>query len=96
MGAEMRFTDVGGHRTRSVVAGQGGPVILLHGITGHAETWIRNIVSLSAHHQVDAMDVLGHGLTAKPYISYSIASIGTHVLSYMDAGVAPSAIIIRP
>ena len=94
MGAETRFTDVGGHRTRSVVAGQGALVILLHGITGHAETWIRNIISLSAHHQVHALDMLGHGLTAKPDISYSIASLGEHVLAYMDAIGAPSAIIV--
>lgn len=85
MDAEVRLSDAGGYRTRSIVAGRGTPVILLHGITGHAETWIRNVTALPAGFEVHAIDMLGHGLTEKADIEYSTAALGEHVLAYMTA-----------
>ncbi|MDB5697951.1 MAG: flnE [Alphaproteobacteria bacterium] len=93
LGAEVRFTDAGGHRTRSLVAGTGDPVILLHGITGHAETWTRNLNTLGTHNQLHALDMLGHGFTAKPDIDYDVPTLGRHVLSYMDACGIDQAIV---
>lgn len=93
MGAEIRFTPLA-HRTRSIVVGTGMPIILLHGITGHAETWIRNVTPLAGEGQLHALDMLGHGLTDKPDLDYSIAVLGQHVLNYMDHWNLRSAVLV--
>ncbi len=94
MGAEVRISDAGGYRTRSIVAGRGTPAILMHGITGHAETWIRNIMSFPTDFEVHAIDMLGHGLSEKADIEYSIATLGEHVLAYMTAQGIGSAYLV--
>lgn len=94
LGAEVRITDAAGRTTRSIVIGPGKPVILLHGLTGHAETWIRNLQAIGAEFQAHALDMLGQGLTAKPDIDYSIAALGEHVLAYMEAWNIDAAVLV--
>lgn len=84
-GAEVRFRDAGGHLTRSIETGTGEPVVLLHGISGHAETWVRNVGALAQGLRVHALDMLGHGFIAKPAIDYSVQALGEHVLGFLDA-----------
>ncbi|MCW2636031.1 MAG: flnE [Blastococcus sp.] len=85
LGTEVRFRQAGTYRTRSVEAGQGEPLVLLHGVSGHAETWVRNVAGLSRNFRVHAIDMLGHGFTDKPRIDYSIRALGEHVLDFLDA-----------
>ena len=85
LGAEVRFRDAGGYRTRSIEAGTGEPVVLLHGISGHAESWVRNVVVLGLEHRVHAIDMLGHGFTDKPSIDYTIEALADHVLAFLEA-----------
>jgi len=47
--------------TRVIEAGNGEPLLLLHGTGGHAENYIRNITPLSRHFRAIAMDFLWHG-----------------------------------
>ena len=63
---ELRFVDVDGVRTRVLHAGSGTPLILLHGISGHLETYIPVMEALSAEFDVHAIDMLAHGFTGKP------------------------------
>ena len=59
---------VDGLVTSYLEAGQGDPVVLLHGgeFGVNAELgWERNIAALAAHHRVLALDMLGFGGTAK-------------------------------
>jgi 2-hydroxy-6-oxonona-2,4-dienedioate hydrolase len=51
----------GRYVTRVIEAGQGEPLLLLHGTGGHAENYIRNIAPLSRHFRVLAIDFLWHG-----------------------------------
>jgi len=46
LGAEVRYYDAAGVRTRSIECGAGETVIMLHGIGGHAEAFARNVVRL--------------------------------------------------
>jgi 2-hydroxy-6-oxonona-2,4-dienedioate hydrolase len=94
LGAEVRYRDAGGYLTRSIEAGAGEPVILLHGVSGHAETWVRNVGVLAQDFRVHALDMLGHGFTAKPVIDYSIEVLGRHVLAFLDAIGAPRVHIV--
>src|SRR5258707_8441027 len=47
-------------------SGSGMPLVLLHGFTGSTKTWAQHIPELSAHHQVIAVDLLGHGQSDSP------------------------------
>ncbi|MGK2931682.1 MAG: alpha/beta fold hydrolase [Solirubrobacterales bacterium] len=85
LGTEVRFRTADGRRTRSIESGQGETVVLLHGISGHAETWARNVAHLGQSYRVHALDMLGHGFTDKPSIEYSIQALGEHVLGFLDA-----------
>ena len=80
-----RYYDAGGIRTRCFEKGEGEPVILLHGGGGHAETWVRNLIPLSAKFRVLAIDYLGHGYTDKPKVTYDLDAFSKHLLDFMDA-----------
>jgi 2-hydroxy-6-oxonona-2,4-dienedioate hydrolase len=81
------FIDAGGYRTRYLHAGDvtQPALILLHGITGHAEAYVRNLRSHAEHFSVWAIDLIGHGYSAKPDHPLEIAHYVDHVLKFMDA-----------
>lgn len=86
MGAEVRYYDAAGVRTRAVEAGEGEPLILLHGIGGHAEAYSRNVLPLArGGFHVYAIDMVGHGLTEKPDQAYGTGAFADHLLSFIDA-----------
>lgn len=94
LGAEVRYYQAGGARTRVIQAGEGEPLLLLHGLSGHAEGWARNVMPLAKHFRVYAVDLLGHGLTDKPDVQYSIPTLTAHVLDLMETLGHPRASII--
>src|SRR3954451_3773974 len=78
---------VHGHRRAFVLAGDGPPLLLLHGIGNSAQTWAGVIEKLSAAHTVLAPDLLGHGSSDKPRGDYSIAGYANgmrDLLSVLD------------
>jgi 2-hydroxy-6-oxonona-2,4-dienedioate hydrolase len=82
----LSTVDAGGVATRSLRAGDGAEtVIFLHGTSGHLEAFIRNIRPHAATYSVHAIDMLGHGYTAKPDFPYEIPKYRDHLLAYMDA-----------
>jgi 2-hydroxy-6-oxonona-2,4-dienedioate hydrolase len=62
------FLGAGPYRTRYLHTGDDSkPVLLmLHGITGHAEAYVRNLAAHAQHFSVWAIDFIGHGYSAKP------------------------------
>jgi pimeloyl-ACP methyl ester carboxylesterase len=65
MGAQVRYGGTR-YRTRVIEAGEGPPLVLIHGVGGHAEAWSRNVLRLARHFRVMAIDLLWHGYSAKP------------------------------
>ena len=68
MALQRETIDVDGLVTGYLEAGQGDPVVLLHGgeFGATAELgWEHNIAALAAHHRVLALDMLGFGRSAK-------------------------------
>ncbi len=85
-GVEFTLTrvDAGGLSTRTLLAGTGEPVIMLHGTSGHLEAFVRNIAVLSEHVACHAIDMMGHGYTDGPDHPYRIPGYVRHVLDYLD------------
>jgi pimeloyl-ACP methyl ester carboxylesterase len=54
------------YKTRIIEHGTGRPLLLLHGIGGHAEAYSRNIRRLGQQRRVIAIDLLWHGMSGKP------------------------------
>lgn len=81
------FLDAGGYRTRYLHAGDASKpaLILLHGITGHAEAYVRNLQAHAEHFNVWAIDFIGHGYSAKPEHPLEISHYIAQVLGLLDA-----------
>jgi 2-hydroxy-6-oxonona-2,4-dienedioate hydrolase len=81
------YLDAAGYRTRYLHAGDRSkpPLILLHGVTGHAEAYSRNLRSHGEHFDVWAIDLIGHGYSAKPDHPLEIPHYIEHVLGVLDA-----------
>src|SRR5713226_1540231 len=85
LGATVSYYDAQGMRTRCIEAGDGDPLIMLHGSGGHAEAYSRNVVPLGEQFHVYAIDCAGHGYTDKHPTLSGTAGIADHVLRFMDA-----------
>lgn len=85
------FVDVDGARTRYYSAGEGNPVVLVHGghfgLRSSAEDWELNFDRLAEHHRVVALDKLGMGFTDNPKSDddYIIESHATHLHAFLNA-----------
>jgi 2-hydroxy-6-oxonona-2,4-dienedioate hydrolase len=87
MGSEVRqrFIDAGGVRTRAIEAGEGEPLIFLHGTGGHAEAYSRNIVAHAKHFHTYAIDMVGHGFTDRPDVTYQLDDYVNHLHDFIGA-----------
>ncbi|MEW5984554.1 MAG: alpha/beta hydrolase [Acidobacteriota bacterium] len=69
-GFEAKFVNVKGVRTRYYEAGDGEPMVLVHGegFSGHssANTWVKNLPGLAKRFRVFAVDKLAAGMTGNP------------------------------
>ena len=81
------WLDADGIRTRYLSSGDPSRplLLLLHGIGGHAEAYVRNFKAHGEHFWTVAIDMIGHGWTDKPPIQYQIADYGRHVLGVLEA-----------
>jgi pimeloyl-ACP methyl ester carboxylesterase len=70
-----------GHRVNFTIAGQGPPVVLIHGVAGRASQWDQVVELLAETRTVIAPDLLGHGESAKPRGDYSL---GAHASGIRD------------
>jgi 2-hydroxy-6-oxonona-2,4-dienedioate hydrolase len=79
--------DAKGIRTRYLHAGEKSlpPLILLHGVGGHAEAYARNLDAHGRHFDTWAIDMIGHGWTDKPDHPYELPQYVDHILRFMDA-----------
>lgn len=81
------YIEAGGARTRYLHAGDKSKpaLLMLHGITGHAEAYARNLRAHSEFFSCWAIDFIGHGYSSKPEHPLEITHYVTQVLDFMDA-----------
>ncbi|HJR46260.1 MAG TPA: alpha/beta fold hydrolase [Actinomycetota bacterium] len=77
--------DAGGIRTFFIEAGQGPPVVLLHGLGATNTSLLPTFLELCRDHRVIAPDLPGFGDTDKPIRSYDPEFFADWLLSFMDA-----------
>jgi pimeloyl-ACP methyl ester carboxylesterase len=80
-GFPLRETVLHGHRIGYRMAGDGPPVVLVHGMLNSSRHWQRVAVELARTHTVVAPDLHGHGHSAGPLGDYSI---GAHAAGIRD------------
>jgi pimeloyl-ACP methyl ester carboxylesterase len=69
---EERTRVVAGIETYYQVAGTGRPLVLVHGVGGSSLTFRQNVPALAARFRVYALDLPGHGRSAKPERRYAV------------------------
>lgn len=81
------WLDARGLRTRYLHSGDATlpPLLLLHGVGGHAEAYLRNLAAHGRFFDTWAIDLIGHGWSDKPDHPYEISHYVDHVLRFMDA-----------
>ncbi len=85
MGSEVRYRG-NAYRTRTIEAGAGEILILIHGIGGHAEAYSRNVARLGKRFQVVALDLLWHGYSDKRnYTTKMVPEYAKQVIDLMDS-----------
>ena len=65
-------------------AGQGEPVLLLHGLGSRSEDWQLQVPALAERYRVVTADMRGHGRTSKPSGPYSVPMMAADVLGLLD------------
>ncbi|MGO4328182.1 alpha/beta fold hydrolase [Cupriavidus sp. 2TAF22] len=80
------WLDANGIRTRYLHAGSDDKpaLILLHGVGGHAEAYVRNLQAHAGHFNVWAIDMIGHGWTDKPDGPREVSAYVDHVIGVLD------------
>lgn len=84
-GFAQSWVDAGGIRTRVLEAGQGPPLVLLHGTGGHAEAYLRNLRTLARRFRTIVYDLVGHGFTDGPDVPYTLDVYSDHLLALLGA-----------
>jgi pimeloyl-ACP methyl ester carboxylesterase len=83
-----------GHRVAYRLAGEGPPIVLIHGITASSASWQVVGPMLARRHAVLAPDLLGHGESAKPRGDYSMGAFASELRDLMVAlGIGPATIV---
>ena len=92
---EIRDREVvlNGSRVHYLTAGDGPPLVLLHGLGDTARDWHWVMPALARRSRVIAPDFPGFGDSDRPRAAYSPGFFGTFVAGFLDALHIPSAVV---
>ena len=94
MRLEEQTIEVQGLSTRYLTAGEGPPLLLLHGLGDNALDWRWVIPALAHSYRVYAPDLPGSGGSAKPDTDYSPAFFTRFIAAFLDTlGVERAAVV---
>jgi 2-hydroxy-6-oxonona-2,4-dienedioate hydrolase len=80
----IRYVQVGEWRTRVLEAGEGEPLVLMHGTGGHLEAYAHNIVPLAQRFRVIAYEYPGHGYTTHATRDLELPDYVAHLDELLD------------
>jgi pimeloyl-ACP methyl ester carboxylesterase len=93
MNFEERNIDVEGHRVRYLTAGEGPPLVLLHGVGTSSGEWSWVLPDLARNNLVYAIDLPGYDGSYEPP-DYSPAYTASFVKAFLDAVGVERAVIV--
>ncbi|WP_057915652.1 2-succinyl-6-hydroxy-2,4-cyclohexadiene-1-carboxylate synthase [Peribacillus muralis] len=78
------------------IAGNGEPLVLLHGFTGNRDTWKFLIPMLRESYTMIMVDIIGHGMTSSPSDPgrYELGSVAGDIKHILDELHFPTASIL--
>jgi len=82
---EERFAEVNGVRLHYRIAGQGSPVVLLHGYAQTGHMWLPLVPSLAQRHTVIVPDLRGAGGSSKPESGYDKKTLAVDIHELTDS-----------
>jgi pimeloyl-ACP methyl ester carboxylesterase len=88
------FRTVEGVQMHAVTAGAGPTIVLLHPEPGDASTFAAVIPRLADEYRVLALDLRGHGASAKPRGDYSVHTQASYVMRFLDAVGARRVVLV--
>ncbi len=84
--AKGKFVTVDAKKIHYIEAGDGSPVILIHGFLYHTVMWKQNIAALAEKFKVYAIDLWGFGYSERlKENEYSFERYGKQIVRFMDA-----------
>ena len=83
-GVEHVYPVVDGLRVHCAVAGEGPPVVLLHGWPQHWWSWRELIGPLAEHYSVVCPDIRGMGWSDAPRSGYELRRLSADLLGLLD------------
>jgi abhydrolase domain-containing protein 6 len=84
IGARGHDVQVGPHRMHYLVAGDGPPLVLVHGVAMRAEDWAPVLRTFARSHRVYAPDLLGYGESDQGR-DHSVGTQAEVVRGFLDA-----------
>jgi len=84
-GVEHRFLELRGLRVHVAEAGEGEPLVMLHGWPQHWYEWRHLIPSLAKRYRVICPDLRGLGWTTAPRDGYEKEELASDILALLDA-----------
>lgn len=92
---EEGFVTVSGVRIHYLHAGDGPPMLLIHGLVGSSANWANNIGPLSQHASVYAIDLINMGKSQRiAGLDPSLRGTANRIAALMDALHLPAADIV--
>ncbi len=89
-----QFVAIDGVRVRYLEAGDGPPLLLIHGLLGYAFSWRRNIAEFSRTRKVVALDLPGLGYSDRVVMDCSLRALAGFLRRFMDAvGISTAEVI---
>ncbi|MBM4405246.1 MAG: alpha/beta fold hydrolase [Chloroflexi bacterium] len=83
--AAERTIQIEGHTVHYWEAGEGEPVIFLHGLGNSAFNWRKNVSVVGERHRAITMDLPGHGRSDLVWFPYRLEDASRFVVAFMDA-----------
>jgi pimeloyl-ACP methyl ester carboxylesterase len=81
----MRTVDIGGLRIAYELAGEGPPLVLLHGVLADSRIWRRQLEALSAEFTVVAWDAPGCGQSSDPPETFALRDYADCLAAFIGA-----------
>jgi pyruvate dehydrogenase E2 component (dihydrolipoamide acetyltransferase) len=90
-GPEPEVLDIAGRAARYLVMGEesGAPLLLLHGFGGDLNNWLFNQPALAATRRVFALDLPGHGGSAKVLSGAGLQALAEDVAAFVHTAELP-------